>query len=68
MPERHLRAAQTHDEMARQHKAAAVDAYMRGELEWAEFERRDVEIERAAAQLERDRADFKQRKRAASTA
>jgi len=26
-----------------------------------------VEIERAAAQLERDRADFKQRKRAAST-
>lgn len=62
MPERHLRAAKTHDDMAARHDEAALhwDAY--GEPERSELERRNAEIERAAAQLERDRADFKQRK------
>ncbi|HEX6699668.1 MAG TPA: hypothetical protein VF101_02965 [Gaiellaceae bacterium] len=68
MPERHLRAAQTHDDMARRHEVAALHWDKYGEPEHAELERRNVEIERAAAQLERDRADFIQRKRAASTA
>ena len=68
MPDRHLKAAQTHDDMALRHEEAALhwDAY--GDPEHAELERRNVEIEHAAAQLERDRADFVQRKSAASTA
>ena len=57
-----------HDEAARRHEEAALHWDEYGEPERAGFERRNVEIERAAAQLERDRADFKQRKRAASTA
>ena len=74
MPERHLKA-QTHDDAALRHEEAALrheeaalhwDEY--GDPEHAELERRNVEIEHAAAQLERDRADFILRKRAASTA
>ena len=38
-----------------------------GDLEHAELERRNIEIERTAAQLERDRADFIQRRRVAPT-
>jgi len=67
MPERYLKAAQTHDDMALRHEEAALywDEY--GDPEHAELERRNVEIELAAAQLERDRAAFVLRKRAAST-
>ena len=65
MPERHLKAAQTHDDMALRHEKAALHWDEYGDPERAELERRNVEIERAAAQLERDRADFIQRKRAA---
>jgi len=39
-----------------------------GGAEHADLERRNVDIERAAPQLERDRAEFIERKRAASTA
>jgi hypothetical protein len=68
MPKRHLRAAQTHDDAALRHEKAALYWDDHGEPEHAELERRNVEIERAAARLERDRADFVQRKRAAPTA
>ena len=68
MPERHLRAAQTHDDMALRHEAAALYWDESSQPEHAELERRNVEIERAAAQLERDRADLIQRKRAAPKA
>jgi hypothetical protein len=67
MPERHLRAAQAHDDAALRHQGAALHWDEHGDPEHAELERRNVEIERAAAQLERDRADFIQRRRAAST-
>lgn len=68
MPERHVRAAETHDLAALRHAEAARfwDEY--GDGEHAELERRNVEIERAAGQLERDRAAFVQRRRAAATA
>jgi hypothetical protein len=67
MPDRHLKAAQTHDDAALRHEAALHwDEY--GDPEHAELERRNVEIERAAAQLERDRAAFIERKRAVPTA
>jgi hypothetical protein len=68
MPERHLKAAQTHDDMALRHEVAALHWDVYGDAEHAELERRNVEIERAAAQLERDRADFKKRKGATPTA
>ena len=63
MPERPLKAAQTHDDAALRHEKAALywDDY--GDAEHADLERRNVDIERAAAQLERDRADFRLRKR-----
>jgi hypothetical protein len=66
MPERHRKAAQTHEEMASRHEIAALDWTACGDPEHAELERRNAELERAAAQLERDRADFIERKRAAS--
>jgi hypothetical protein len=66
MPERHLRAAQTHDVAALRQKEAALHWEEYGDPEHAELERRNMEIERAAAQLERDRAGFIRRKRAAS--
>jgi len=56
-------AAQTHDDAALRHEAAALHWDECGDAEHADLERRNVEIERAAAQLERDRADFLQRKR-----
>jgi hypothetical protein len=69
MPERHhLKAAQMHDDAALRHEAAARHWDEHGDPEHAELERRNVEIERAAAQLERDRADFIRRQRAASKA
>ena len=68
MPERHMKAAQTHDEAARRHEEAALHWDEYGDPEHAELERRNVVIERAAAQLERDRADFILRRRAAVTA
>ena len=52
--------------MAKRHEEAALHWEGRGELERAELERRNVEFELAAAQLERDRADFKQRTQAVS--
>jgi hypothetical protein len=61
MPERHLKAAQTHDDAALRHEKAALHWDECGDSEHAELERRNVVIERAAAQLERDRAVFKQR-------
>lgn len=66
VPARHIRAARTHDQMAKRHEEAALHWEGRGELERAELERRNVEFELAAAQLERDRADFKQRTQAVS--
>ena len=63
MTERHLKAAQTHDDAALRHEEVARYWDDRGDPEHAELERRNVEIERAAAQLERDRADFVRRKR-----
>jgi hypothetical protein len=68
MPERHMKAAQTHDDMALRHEEAAIYWDVYGEPEHAELERRNVEIELAAAQLERDRADLIRRKHARSTA
>jgi len=62
MPERHLKAAQTHDDMALRHEEAALHWDKCGDPEHAELERRNVKIEQAAAQLERDRAAFIQRK------
>jgi hypothetical protein len=67
MPDRHLRAAQIHDDAALRHKEAARHWYECRDPEHAELERRNVEIERAAALLERDRADFIKRRRAGST-
>jgi hypothetical protein len=67
MPERYLKAAQTHDDMALRHEDAALYWDRYGDPEHAELERRNVEIELAAAQLERDRAAFILRRRAAST-
>src|SRR5262249_50885214 len=67
MPARHLKAAQTHDDAALRHELAALHWDKHGDAEHAQLERRNVEIERAAAQLERDRADFLERKRTAST-
>jgi hypothetical protein len=68
MPDRHLRAAQTHDDAASRHEQAALHWDKHGDIEHADLERRNVVIERAAAQLERDRADYIVRKRAASVA
>ena len=63
MPQRHLEAAQTHDEAARRYQEAALYWEEHGDREHAALERRNMEIELAAAQLERRRADFIQRKR-----
>ena len=49
MPERHLRAARTHNEMALRHEKAALHWDEYGDSEHADLERRNVEIERAAA-------------------
>lgn len=68
MPQRHIRAAQIHDLAAERHEKSALHWDHYGDAEHAELERRNVEIERAAAQLERDRAAFITRKRAASPA
>jgi hypothetical protein len=54
--------------MALRHEEAALHWDEYGEPEHAELERRNAEIEHAAAQLERDRADFIQRQQAALTA
>jgi len=54
----HRHAAQAHDNAASRHAAAAIFWIERGDDARAELERRNVEIERAAASLERDRADL----------
>jgi hypothetical protein len=52
--------------MALRHEEAALHWDVYGDPEHAELERRNVEIEHAAAELERDRADFIQRKKRAA--
>lgn len=58
----HLRAAARHDEARERHERAAVYWDERGAPERADFERRNIQIELAAADLERDRADFERRR------
>lgn len=54
---RHLQAANTHEEAAARHDAAAAFWLEQGDETRADLERRNALIERAAAQLERDRAE-----------
>jgi hypothetical protein len=53
---RHEEAARRHDAAAQRHEAAALFWTERGDAERADLERRNAEIERAAATLEVDRA------------
>jgi hypothetical protein len=64
MPQRHLEAAQRHDDAAVRHHEAALYWEAHGDRERAALERRHMEIERAAAQLECNEADFIRRRRA----
>jgi hypothetical protein len=54
----HRHAAVAHDEAASRHAEAALFWVARGDEIRADLERRNAEIERAAAVLERDRADL----------
>ena len=61
--DRHNQAAKAHDDAARRHEEAARRWDQLGRAEHAELERRNVEIELAAARLERDRAALAERDR-----
>jgi hypothetical protein len=55
---RHLRAAETHEQAARQHEEAAVRWVARGDDERAKFEWLNASLEREAAGVERERAEL----------
>jgi hypothetical protein len=54
--ETHLRAVKTHEDAAGRHEEAARRWTERGDLTRADLERRNMELELLAANLERDRA------------
>jgi hypothetical protein len=60
--ERHRQAAFNHDAADKRHGESAAYWEREGDLERAGLERRNEKIEREAAQLERDRADFVERR------
>jgi hypothetical protein len=68
MLQRHLKTAQTHDDAALRHHQTALYWEEHGDREHAALERRKVEIEHAAAEIERREADFIHRKRTARSA
>ena len=53
---RHLEAAELHETAERRHRAAAQRWTEQGDEELAALELRNAEVERLAAELERDRA------------
>jgi hypothetical protein len=61
--EKHERASKTHRDAARRHDKAAEFWTDKGEVEAAEFERRNARIERDASELESDRARFYRNRR-----
>jgi len=58
----HERAERAHRQAAQRHDRAAVFWTEQGDRERAELERRNVTIEEAAAELERDRAALARRR------
>ena len=58
---RHRNAADTHEAAANRHDEAAKFWVGRGDAERADLERRNAAVERAAAEIERDRAKLLER-------
>jgi hypothetical protein len=56
--ERHLRAVKTHTDAAARHEEAALFWAEHNDETRADLERRDAVIERAAAQIERERSEL----------
>jgi hypothetical protein len=61
---RHREAAARHEQSAARHAEMAFYWEARGDVELAELERRTERVDREAAQIERDRADLIERRRA----